>query len=84
MTETASAVAQVVQPYLAGFNWDGITLSVNESKIYLENTWWHVSVRPNRWPDRLFRVIEELAVVEERLEEEQHLKVAFSLGEPAE
>ncbi len=82
MSETAVLVGQTVQSYVKDFNWDGITLTVDPRSIYLDDRWWHVSVRPTRWPDRMFRLIEELAITEERLEEEQHLKVALSLGNP--
>ena len=60
----------------------GITLSLVPSDIYFQNDYWHVPIRPSHWQERLFAVIEELAVIEAHLQDDHHLKAVMSLGEP--
>lgn len=77
-----TAIADAVRPYLKGYQPDGITFEVLSDKIRQIDHWWRVPIQPSHWPDRLFPIYETLAIIEEKLQDENGLNILLSLGEP--
>jgi hypothetical protein len=68
-------VAELVRERLREFRPGGVTLSVVEEKIRLENDCWRVPVRPSKEPPRAFEYYDVLAEVESQLSEQEDLNV---------
>ncbi len=83
MTElTPQQVAQKVRDYLTDARPAGIALEVVESDIRRVEGWWRVPVRPDRWPEPIFPYYEALADIEATIQENEHLNILITTGEP--
>ena len=79
---TAEEVAAIVRPYLSEPVLGDIQLQVMADRTRRIDGWWKVGVAPSRWPERLYPMYEELAIIEERLRDDNHLDILLALGEP--
>lgn len=78
-TETLSPqeVAARVRPYVTGRHIGAITLQIDDARVHLRNGYWNIPIRPSRWPDPLFPYYEALAEIEDRVQENEDLKVTL-------
>ncbi len=81
---TKQEVAQQVQERLTNITPGGVTLHVQESDVRKIDNWWYVPVRPSRWPKRMSDFYEDLAIVEDDLQEQEHLNILLATGVPLE
>ena len=81
---TKQEVAQKVRERLANITPGDVTLHVVDADVRKIDTWWHVPVRPNRWPKRMFELYEVLAEVEDDMQEREHLNILLATGLPLE
>lgn len=79
---TPQAVADKVRPYLVGRRIGDILLVLDENRIQLRNEYWRIPIRPSRWPKRTFAYYEELAELEEEVQEKEGIKVTMTSGDP--
>ena len=79
---TKEFIAEKVRQELAGVEVPGVTLQVVDADVYQADDYWRVPVRPSRWPKRMFDFYEAMSVVEEELQDTQHLKIVIETGEP--
>ena len=84
MEMTKQQVAEKVRARLVGVEPGGVTLHVVDEDIYKIDAWWRVPIRPSRWPKRLSDFYEDLAIVEDELQEQEHLNILMATGEPLE
>ena len=83
MSETnKELVAQVVRERLINCHPGGVMLEVVEEDIQQVDGWWRVPVRPSVWPARMYEYYEALAEIEAEIQEERHLDILLSTGEP--
>ncbi len=81
---TKQEVAQKVQERLREVTPGGVTLHVLESDVRKIDNWWYVPVRPSRWPRRMSDFYEDLAIVEDDIQEREHLNILLATGLPLE
>ena len=84
---TAEQVADKVRPYLEGRVVNGkIRLSVDNEDIWYshDSGYWRVPIRPSIWPRPTFPYYEELADIEDAIQENEGLKISLASGEPVE
>ncbi len=79
---TKAMVAEKVRQELQGVEVSGITLQVDDEDVYQVEGYWRVPIRPSRWPARMFDFYEALSVVEDDLQEAEHLNILLETGEP--
>ena len=84
MEMTKQEVAQKVRERLADVTPGGVALFVKDDDVYKVDKWWRVPVRPSQWPARMFDFYEALSVVEDDLQEAEHLNILLKTGEPLE
>jgi hypothetical protein len=77
-------VARKVRERLMGVQPGGVTLHVVDDDVYKVDNWWRVPVRPSRWPKRMSDFYEDLAEVEEDIQEREHLNILLATGQPLE
>ena len=77
---TAEQVADRVRPYVAGRTVGDVTLTLDEARIHLRNDYWRIPIRPSHFPERLAPYYEELAIIEEQIEEREGLHVTVASG----
>ena len=75
-------VAARVRPYVTDRHIGDIALLVDDARIHLRYGYWNSPVRPSRWPDPLFPYYEALAEIEDKVQENEGLKVTIASGEP--
>ncbi len=81
---TKQQVAQKVREHLMGVTPGGVTLHVVDEDVYKVDEWWRVPVRPSRWPKRMSDFYEDLAIVEDDIQEREHLNILLATGLPLE
>ena len=81
---TKQQVAQTVRERLASVKPGGVTLHVAETDVRKIDNWWYVPVRPSRWPKRMSDFYEDLAIVEDDLQESEHLNILLATRLPLE
>jgi hypothetical protein len=81
---TPEQVAARVRPYVLAHSVGNITLDIDATRIHLRNGYWRIPIRPSQWPDPLFPYYEELANMEEEIQEKEHISVTLASGEPHE
>lgn len=59
-----------------------MTLHVVDEDVYKVDNWWRVPVRPSRWLKRMSDFYEDLAAVEDDLQEQEHLNILMAPGVP--
>ncbi len=79
---TKQEIAQVVRERLVNCRPGGVTLEVVEDDIRRIDGWWRVPVRPSVWPARMYEYYEALAEIEADIQEQRHLDILLSTGEP--
>jgi hypothetical protein len=80
---TGEAVAARIAPYFQAPLADGMRFTVGAAReISLSRGYWRVPVHPEVWPERVYRAAEELAYVQEAIEDREGLKVILILAEP--
>ena len=83
MNETdKEQVAQAVRERLDNCRPGGVTSEVVEDDIQRVDGWWRVPVRPSVWPARMYEYYEALAEIEADIQEQRHLNILLSTGEP--
>jgi hypothetical protein len=82
ITLTPKDVADKVRPYLIGRHIGDISLTLDENRIHLRNDYWRIPIRPSRWPEKMFAYYEELADLEEEVQEKEGIKVTMASGDP--
>ena len=68
-TASATEAATVVHSLLTGVFYDGVTFSVAESGIRSVHGYWKVPIVPSHWPERMYPLYEDVAILEESLRE---------------
>lgn len=81
-TLSPNEVALRVRPYVVGRHLGDIALTLDEVRIHLRNGYWNIPVRPSHWPNPLFPYYEMLADIEDKVQENEGLKVTIASGEP--
>lgn len=81
---TKQEVAQKVRERLVNVTPGGVTLYVEDDDVYKIDEWWRVPVRPSRWPRRMSDFYEDLAIVEDDIQEREHLNILLATGVPLE
>ena len=81
---TKQEVAQKVRERLTIVTPGGVTLHVVDEDVYKVDEWWRVPVRPSRWPRRMSDFYEDLAIVEDDIQEREHLNILLATGMPLE
>lgn len=79
---TKQEVAQKVRDRLVNVTPGGVTLYVEDDDVYKIDEWWRVPVRPSRWPRRMSDFYEDLAIVEDDIQEREHLNILLATGVP--
>ncbi len=79
---TKQEVAQKVRERLDGVTPGGVALFVKDDDVYKVDDWWRVPVSPSRWPKRMSDFYEDLSIVEDDLQEAEHLNILLETGEP--
>ena len=82
--QNAQKIAQKVRERLAGVMPGGVTLSVVDADVYRTGEYWLVPVNFSRWPQRMSDFYEDLAIVEDDLQEQDHLNILLATGVPLE
>ena len=75
-------VTEIVLPYLTEPILGDIRLEINTGRTRRIDGWWKVGISPSRWPQRLYPLYEELAIIEERLRDDNHLDILLALSDP--
>ncbi|MGI4788436.1 MAG: hypothetical protein ACRYFS_06245 [Janthinobacterium lividum] len=81
---TKQEVARKVRERLVNVTPGGVTLYVEDDDVYKIDEWWRVPVRPSRWPKRMSDFYEDLATVEDDIQEQEHLNILLATGMPLE
>ena len=84
MEMTKQQVTRKVRDRLVGVEPGGVTLHVVDEDVHKVDGWWRVPIRPSRWPKRMSDFYEDLAAVEDDLQEQEHLNILMATGEPLE